>query len=334
MIVLLLIFIMLILLFGAAAVKTGMTKAFFGILVILAIAGAIVALSGDIGKEEALPIFLGVSISFILIIALVCFVVLKILMKPAKSEETTTKNTKWKIVLLHILLWCGTAASLFFSINFFTKNYHYGYNSLMNGLIFFIPVVLLCPLFVMRLIKQPKFRIVGIACGIVIFAGYLFFISSDTYYYSDGFIQYRQVRTTEQIEALFADYSLSASVKVEDKYCNQVTIICSDLGSRSEDDLISIGNALQEYDSFDLDCSIFSGLDTYTFSTDFHDGFTISKNGEQIYPQEREKPTATTSNSKGEYWCMGKNDTCQNKTSAPHDFFCDECDPDGDNKEG
>lgn len=38
--------------------------------------------------------------------------------------------------------------------------------------------------------------------------------------------------------------------------------------------------------------------------------------------------------SEGEYWCMGKNDTCQNKTSAPDDFFCDECDPDGDNKEG
>lgn len=36
----------------------------------------------------------------------------------------------------------------------------------------------------------------------------------------------------------------------------------------------------------------------------------------------------------GEYWCMGKNDTCQNKTYSPYDFYCSSCDPDGDNVEG
>ena len=36
----------------------------------------------------------------------------------------------------------------------------------------------------------------------------------------------------------------------------------------------------------------------------------------------------------GEYWCMGKGDTCQNKTYSACDFYCSSCDPDGDNIEG
>lgn len=36
----------------------------------------------------------------------------------------------------------------------------------------------------------------------------------------------------------------------------------------------------------------------------------------------------------GTFWCMGKNDTCQNKTSSPTDLYCSSCDPDGDNIEG
>lgn len=36
----------------------------------------------------------------------------------------------------------------------------------------------------------------------------------------------------------------------------------------------------------------------------------------------------------GTFWCMGKNNTCQNKTSSPTDFYCSTCDPDGDNIEG
>ena len=36
----------------------------------------------------------------------------------------------------------------------------------------------------------------------------------------------------------------------------------------------------------------------------------------------------------GEYWCMGKGDTCQNKTYSAYDFYCSSCDPDGDNIEG
>lgn len=36
----------------------------------------------------------------------------------------------------------------------------------------------------------------------------------------------------------------------------------------------------------------------------------------------------------GTYWCMGKNDTCKNKTTSPTDLYCSSCDPDGDNIEG
>lgn len=36
----------------------------------------------------------------------------------------------------------------------------------------------------------------------------------------------------------------------------------------------------------------------------------------------------------GDYYCMGKNDTCPNKTKNMYDLYCDSCDPDGDNIEG
>lgn len=36
----------------------------------------------------------------------------------------------------------------------------------------------------------------------------------------------------------------------------------------------------------------------------------------------------------GSYYCMGKNDTCSNKTKNTYDLYCNSCDPDGDNVEG
>ncbi len=41
-----------------------------------------------------------------------------------------------------------------------------------------------------------------------------------------------------------------------------------------------------------------------------------------------------TTDDGGEYYCMGKNDTCPNKTRNAYDLFCSACDPDGDNVEG
>jgi len=36
----------------------------------------------------------------------------------------------------------------------------------------------------------------------------------------------------------------------------------------------------------------------------------------------------------GEYYCMGKGDTCSNKTKNAYDLYCTRCDPDNDNREG
>lgn len=118
MILLFLIFIAIILLFGAAAVKAGLGKGFFVLSAILAVGGIIVSLSGEVGREEALPIFIGVTLTFLLIIALVCFIGFKILTRGTQSGEIPSKSHKQKTILIHILLWCATAISLFFSINF------------------------------------------------------------------------------------------------------------------------------------------------------------------------------------------------------------------------
>ena len=36
----------------------------------------------------------------------------------------------------------------------------------------------------------------------------------------------------------------------------------------------------------------------------------------------------------GSYYCMGKHNTCPNKTKNAYDLYCSSCDPDGDNIEG
>lgn len=43
---------------------------------------------------------------------------------------------------------------------------------------------------------------------------------------------------------------------------------------------------------------------------------------------------SSSSSSGGSYYCMGKNDTCPNKTNSPYDFYCSSCDPNNDNIEG
>jgi len=44
--------------------------------------------------------------------------------------------------------------------------------------------------------------------------------------------------------------------------------------------------------------------------------------------------SSSSSSGGGEFLCMGKGDTCPNYTSTANDFYCDSCDPDGDNVEG
>lgn len=44
--------------------------------------------------------------------------------------------------------------------------------------------------------------------------------------------------------------------------------------------------------------------------------------------------SSSSSGSKAEsYWCMGKNDTCQNKTNSAYDFYCSSCDRNNNNIE-
>lgn len=56
----------------------------------------------------------------------------------------------------------------------------------------------------------------------------------------------------------------------------------------------------------------------------------------QVWETDSNTSSGSSSDSlkEGEYWCMGKNDTCKNKTYDPYDYYCDSCDPDGDNVEG
>ena len=44
--------------------------------------------------------------------------------------------------------------------------------------------------------------------------------------------------------------------------------------------------------------------------------------------------SSSSSSSGGLYYCMGKNDTCPNKTNSPYDLYCSSCDPNNDNIEG
>ncbi len=68
---------------------------------------------------------------------------------------------------------------------------------------------------------------------------------------------------------------------------------------------------------------------------------TTKKETEKYTPVEEKKTEnytpvkkANDELSDGEYWCMGKNDTCKNKTYSPSDLYCHSCNPDDNNIEG
>lgn len=52
------------------------------------------------------------------------------------------------------------------------------------------------------------------------------------------------------------------------------------------------------------------------------------------YTDKSSSKSDYSSKSDEEYYCMGKNDTCKNKTSDPYDLYCHSCDPDDNNIEG
>ena len=74
---------------------------------------------------------------------------------------------------------------------------------------------------------------------------------------------------------------------------------------------------------------------TETYS-DSKDNYSIHNFQEKTkdWMQDQAEDKDYTTDDGGEYYCMGKNDTCPNKTRNAYDLFCSACDPDGDNMEG
>lgn len=67
-------------------------------------------------------------------------------------------------------------------------------------------------------------------------------------------------------------------------------------------------------------------------------GFCYADFSQDLIPGAQSGGPGTTDSgeelAEGEFWCLGKNDTCQNKTYRADDLYCDECDPNNDNVEG
>lgn len=85
-------------------------------------------------------------------------------------------------------------------------------------------------------------------------------------------------------------------------------------------------------------CSCSSGSSEYesanTSKADSYAGGYDVKKDTDDWMKEQADGKDYGGNDGGSYYCMGKNDTCPNKTHNAYDLFCDSCDPDGDNIEG
>lgn len=99
-------------------------------------------------------------------------------------------------------------------------------------------------------------------------------------------------------------------------------ILCSILAVGMTATLCGCGDD-NYYDNYNTDETT-TTTTTYEHSVDTNtnDNYTYKKNDNDDDLAE------------GEYWCMGKCDTCHNKTSSPTDLYCHSCDPDDNNIEG
>lgn len=99
-------------------------------------------------------------------------------------------------------------------------------------------------------------------------------------------------------------------------------ILCSILAVGMTATLCGCGDD-NYYDNYNTDETT-TTTTTYEHSVDTNtnDNYTYKKNDNDDDLAE------------GEYWCMGKGDTCHNKTSSPTDLYCHSCDPDDNNIEG
>ena len=60
----------------------------------------------------------------------------------------------------------------------------------------------------------------------------------------------------------------------------------------------------------------------------------VSSSSNSYSSKSESKSYYSESDSDDSFYCMGKNDTCSNKTSSAYDLYCHSCDPDDNNIEG
>ena len=83
--------------------------------------------------------------------------------------------------------------------------------------------------------------------------------------------------------------------------------------------------------------SSFSQVTTETYSKhNFDNDYDLDdfQDDTKDWMKEQAEGKDYTTDDGGEYYCMGKNNTCPNKTRNAYDLYCSSCDPDGDNIEG
>ncbi len=88
-------------------------------------------------------------------------------------------------------------------------------------------------------------------------------------------------------------------------------------------------------------CTTDSGSSTsnnYTTTTNYSSSYSkssgYSKDDVNSWMKDQAAGKNYSYDDGGEYYCMGKNNTCRNKTKNAYDLYCNSCDPNGDNVEG
>lgn len=106
------------------------------------------------------------------------------------------------------------------------------------------------------------------------------------------------------------------------------------VGLRSNGTVVAIGS--NEYGQ----CDVSGWSDIIAISANYLDTYAVKSDGTVFVTKKDATPSTNTIINNNdtlrddEFWCMGKNDTCKNKTSSAYQFYCRTCDPNGDNIEG
>ena len=96
--------------------------------------------------------------------------------------------------------------------------------------------------------------------------------------------------------------------------------------------ILIIGNSQSSSDYSDT--KGYQTSSTYSPSYNIYNSTTSLHSATKDWMKEQAKGKDFSKNDGGSYYCMGKNDTCPNKTHNAYDLYCSSCDPDGNNIEG